>query len=129
MTLKASEASGAASTGTVRLYGVSHALVIGNDNYTGGWPKLSNAVNDAELIAAELEKRGFDVTLRKNLTAAALKQTFEEFYVVKGADPNARLFVWFAGHGHAIRGEGFLVPVDAPDPDRSPSAATQFRLK
>jgi hypothetical protein len=129
VTLKASEAPQSATTGSVRLYGASYALVIGNDNYTGGWPKLSNAVNDAELIAAELEKRGFDVTLKRNLTAAALKQTFEEFYVVKGADPNARLFVWFAGHGHTVGAEGFLVPVDAPDPDRSAAAATQFRLK
>jgi formylglycine-generating enzyme required for sulfatase activity len=129
VTLKASEAAGAGTTGTMHLYGASHALVIGNDDYTNGWPKLSNAVNDAELIAAELSNRGFEVTLKRNLNANSLKRTLEEFYVVKGADPNARLFVWYAGHGHTVGGEGFLVPVDAPDPDRSTTAATQFRLK
>ena len=34
--------------------------------------------------------------------------------VIKGADPEARLFVWYAGHGHTQGGEGFLVPADAP---------------
>jgi formylglycine-generating enzyme required for sulfatase activity len=129
VTLKSSEVAGAADAGSVRLYGKSHALIIGIDKYTGGWPKLSNAVRDAELIAAELKKRGFEVTLRKNLNADEMKRAFEEFYVLKGEDPNARLFVWYAGHGHTVGGEGYLVPVDAPDPDRSTTAATQFRFK
>ncbi len=27
-----------------RLYGASHALVLGIDNYTSGWPRLSSAI-------------------------------------------------------------------------------------
>ena len=42
--LKASEARDAPVAAEVRLYGASHALVIGIDTYTNGWPRLSNAV-------------------------------------------------------------------------------------
>jgi hypothetical protein len=54
-----------------------------------------------------------------------MKQTFEEFFVIKGEDPQARLFVWYAGHGFTEFGEGFLVPADAPRPE----AGARFRLK
>ena len=123
--LRASEAPDAAEAGEAALYGASHALVIGIDNYSAGWPRLSMAVNDAKLIAAELEKRGFDVTLETDLGTVALRRTLHEFFVVKGADPTARLFVWFAGHGYTEDGEGYLVPADAPRPE----AGTEFRLK
>ena len=117
VTLKASEAQGAPDAGTVRLYGSSHALVIGIDDYTGGWPDLSNAVKDAKLVAKELERKGFEVSLRTNLTSSRMEKAFKEFFILKGEDPNARLFVWYAGHGHTMGGEGFLVPADAPRPN------------
>lgn len=110
---------------TVPLYGASHALVVGIDAYRGGWPRLSNAVADARAVAAELERHGFDVTVLADLDSDALVKAFKEFFVVKGDDPDARLFVWFAGHGHTMHGEGFLVPADAPRPGGGPG----FRLK
>jgi hypothetical protein len=110
---KASEAANAPVGGSVRLYEASYALVIGNDAYKT-WPRLSNAVRDAELVAVELERQGFEVTLKRNLTSTQLKSVLEEFYIVKGADKNARLMVWYAGHGETVNGEGYLVPVDAP---------------
>ena len=123
--LKANAAKDAPVAGEVELYKSSHALVIGIDAYSGGWPRLSNAVKDAELVAAELSSRGFQVSLKRNLSSPELKAAFEEFFIVKGADPQARLFVWFAGHGHTLGGEGYLVPADAPRPDR----AALFKLK
>ena len=108
-----------------RLYSKSYALVVGIDNYTNGWPSLHNAVKDAGLVAAEMEARGFEVTLATNLNSVELKQTFEEFFVIKGEDPQARLFVWYAGHGFTEFGEGFLVPADAPRPE----AGAKFRLR
>jgi hypothetical protein len=121
---KASEAANAPVAGSVRLYDASYALVIGNDAYKA-WPRLSNAVKDAELVAAELENQGFEVTLRRNLTSKQLKSVLEEFYIVKGADKNARLMVWYAGHGETVNGEGYLVPVDAPRVTSGP----QFKFK
>ena len=123
--LKASEAEGAPVAQTVSLYAKSFAVIIGNDAYTGGWPRLSMAVKDAEEIAAELSKRGFEVTLKTNLNSDEMEDTFKEFYALKGEDAEARLFVWYAGHGHTLKGEGFLVPTDAPRPERT----GQFKLK
>ena len=106
-----------------KLYGSSHALVIGIDEYSDGWPRLSNAVKDAEAVAAELEARGFEVTTVLNPTGDKLRIELRSFFALKGSDPDARLFVWFAGHGYSEFGEGYLVPTDAPDPSKP-----EFRL-
>lgn len=115
--IRESEAKDARVLESVELYAESYALVIGNDNYTAGWPKLSNAVKDAELIADVLESKGFDVELHRNLDANALSQVFKRFFILKGDNPEARLFIWYAGHGATVDGEGYLVPTDAPLPN------------
>ncbi|MGY8853648.1 MAG: caspase family protein [Pseudomonadales bacterium] len=112
--LRASESKNAELVGEFRMYSESYALVVGIDEYTQGWPKLSNAVKDAELIAEALEEKGFEVDLHTNLDSAELMQVFKRFFILKGERPNARLFVWFAGHGATVDGEGYLVPADAP---------------
>ncbi len=114
--LKKSENPGASNAGEVRLYNSSHALVIGIDDYSNGWPRLSGAVNDARIVAKELENQGFDVTLEINLDSDRLKDVLNKFFIFKGENPEARLFVWFAGHGHTLNDEGYLVPADAPLP-------------
>ncbi|MBT5498042.1 MAG: PDZ domain-containing protein [Alphaproteobacteria bacterium] len=115
--LRANEKPGAAVSEEVELYGSSHALVVGIDNYTNGWPRLSNAIADARAVADELRRKGFNVTLKTDLKSSQLEQAFKAFFINKGGDPNARLFVWFAGHGHTENGEGFLIPADAPRPE------------
>ena len=52
-----------------------------------------------------------------DLKSSQLEQAFKAFFINKGGDPNARLFVWFAGHGRTENGEGFLIPADAPRPE------------
>ncbi|MEX0923278.1 MAG: caspase family protein [Rhodovibrionaceae bacterium] len=111
-----------------KLYGASHALVIGIDEYSAGWPRLSNAVKDAESVAAELEARGFAVTLLLNSTGDQLRSELRNFFAFKGADPEARLFVWFAGHGYTEFGEGYLVPADAPDPSEPAFRAVALHM-
>lgn len=123
--LRASERQGAAVSETVSLYSKSYALVIGNDAYADPWPPLSNAVKDARLVKEALEAKGFEVTFLTNVTARELVDAFETFFLETGEDPDARLFVWYAGHGHSERGEGYLVPVDAPDT----SEGGKFRRK
>ncbi len=114
--IRESESPGARVVERWKLYGASHALVIGIDDYSEGWPRLSNAVKDAELVAAGLERRGFEVTLLTDVTSDQLRGELRRFFAIKGSDPEARLFVWFAGHGHTEYGEGYLVPADAPTP-------------
>ncbi len=102
------------------MYEASYALVVSIDDYRTGWPKLANANNDAKIVAGALEANGFDVEVARDLDAAALHERIKAFFVRRGADPQARLFLWFAGHGASLDGEGFLVPADAPvldDPD------------
>ncbi len=113
---RASEAADAPVAERWKLYGASHALVIGIDNYTGGWPRLSNAVKDATLVAEALRGRGFEVELLTDVTGVQLREALRRFFAFKGKDPEARLFVWFAGHGYTENGEGYLVPADAPPP-------------
>ncbi len=124
--LKKSEAPGAPVAEEVTLYGSSHALVIGIDDYNAGWPRLSGAVKDAKQVAAELRKNGFDVRTEINLNASELKDVFNNFFIFKGENSSARLFVWFAGHGHTLNGEGYLVPADAPLPSKNEA---QFKYK
>jgi len=123
--LRASEKQGAPVSKEVQLYNASYALVIGIDNYTAGFPILSGAIKDAKIVADELRSRGFDVTYKTDLDSRELKQAFDHFFIYKGENPNARLFVWFAGHGHTIGGEGFLVPADAPIPEKKAA----FKIK
>ena len=106
------------------LYSTSHALVVGNDVYTEGWPSLSNAVRDAEMIAATLNEKGFEVELHTNLTSSQMSDVFKRFFIIKGSDRDARLFVWYAGHGATVDGEGYLVPGDAA----LPKNAAEFKL-
>jgi len=122
--IRASNDPNAPVSESIKLYDNSYALVIGIDDYTAGWPKLRNAIADAQEIATELEKRGFLVTFKENLDSAGLQKSLKEFFALMGADPKARLFLWYAGHGHTLKDEGFLVPTDAPPP-----TAPNFKLK
>jgi hypothetical protein len=84
------------------------ALVIGNSNYPLG--QLTNPQNDAEDVAAVLERLNFEVIKHKDLTVAGFDNALDEFITkAKGAD--VALF-FFAGHGLQIDNRGFLVPVD-----------------
>jgi len=107
------------------LYGASYALVIGINGYSAGWPSLNSAVTDARKIAKSLGKRGFNVTLCENLDRSQLLDELRNFFIVRGDDPDARLFVWFAGHGYTENSIGYIIPADTPLPEAGPA----FRLK
>jgi TPR repeat protein len=123
--LKARESADAPNDQQITLYKKSKALVIGMDHYSGGWPQLSNGIKDAEEVAKGLAAQGFEVTLKKDLKSEDLDRTLKDFFVRDGADVDTRLLLWFAGHGHTIRDEGYIVPIDAP----SPKADADFRDK
>jgi hypothetical protein len=56
------------------------------------------------------------VRQESNLKADKLERVLRRFFLTEGQIPDARLLIWFAGYGHTIDGEGYLVPVDAPGP-------------
>ncbi len=123
-----SAASLARSAAGAAPFSSSMALVIGIDQYDNGWRPLNKAVEDAEAVKTALENSGFDrVEIVRNPTRNELEDAFRNFVYTMGSDPDARLLIWFAGHGHTIRGEGYLVPRDAPLPGASPEADARFR--
>ena len=113
------------------LYKNSYALIIGNGAYPvkNGWNPLPGAVKDVKEVAEVLERHGFNVTLKIDVTKSEFNQAFSEFIYESGKDPDNRLLFYYAGHGYttkAATGEdlGYLVMLDTP----SPANAGEFDL-
>jgi len=86
------------------------ALVIGNSNYATP-NKLSNPYNDTKLLSKELKTAGFQVTLVQDATKSTIDKALEKFQNSLSND-SVGLF-YFAGHGVAIDGINYLIPIDA----------------
>ena len=106
------------------LYKDSYALIIGNGAYPvkNGWNPLSGAVNDVKEVAAVLERHGFNVTLKIDVTKAEFNKAFSDFIYKSGKDKDNRLLFYYAGHGYTTKsaiGEdlGYLVMLDTPHPE------------
>jgi uncharacterized caspase-like protein len=86
------------------------ALVIGNGRYVNA-PPLDNPVNDSTAVASKLAGLGFTVISGEDLDYAAFAGRVRDFgRALKTA--HAALF-FYAGHGLQVRGENYVVPVDA----------------
>lgn len=93
-----------------------HALVIGNAAYTGGWNPLPGVAEDVTAIQTCLERHGFAVQVALNLTKQALTDVIDTFIEEKAQREDARVVLYYAGHGHTEGRVGYLVGVDAPKP-------------
>src|SRR6266508_2754215 len=87
------------------------ALVIGNNAYENV-PQLQKALNDADAIAQELSKLGFEVVKAEDVGRRAMSRALVELEGKIG--PGDTALVYFAGHGFAIDGTNYLLPVDVP---------------
>src|ERR1700710_2204771 len=86
------------------------AFVVGNGAYKNVQP-LPNPPIDAKSMARVLRNVGFDVVEGTNLTRDKMTERLLEFgKKAEGAD--VALF-FYAGHGIAINGTNYLLPVDA----------------
>src|SRR6202140_381002 len=86
------------------------AFVVGNGAYKNVAP-LPNPPVDAKAMAAVLRKVGFDVVEGTNLTRDKMTEKLLDFgKKAQGAD--VAVF-FYAGHGIAIDGSNYLLPVDA----------------
>ena len=83
------------------------ALVIGNADYDKG--KLSNPINDANLIAESLENLDFEVLLHTNLaTKDEMVDAIKNFGRKR---KNYEIgFVYYAGHGIQLNNHNYLLP-------------------
>ena len=85
------------------------ALIIGNGNYAAVGV-LPNAINDAVLVKAALDKVGFETTLLRDATHSEMMTRIDDFrYQLKTADVG--LF-YYAGHAVEVNGENQLIPID-----------------
>src|SRR5436190_17855592 len=86
------------------------AFVVGNGSYKNV-AALPNPAIDAKSMARVLRNVGFDVVEGANLTRDKMTERLLEFgKKAQGAD--VALF-FYAGHGIAINGTNYLLPVDA----------------
>src|SRR5258708_39660463 len=86
------------------------AFVVGNGAYRNVAP-LPNPAVDAKSMAKLLRSVGFDVVEGANLTRDKMTEKLLEFgQKAEGAD--IALF-YYAGHGIAVNGTNYLLPVDA----------------
>src|ERR1700716_3894884 len=86
------------------------AFVVGNGAYRNVAP-LPNPAIDAKSMAKLLRNVGFDVVEGANLTRDKMTEKLLDFgKKAQGAD--VALF-FYAGHGIAISGTNYLLPVDA----------------
>jgi hypothetical protein len=86
------------------------AFVVGNGAYKNV-AQLPNPPIDAKAMAATLRNVGFDVVEGTNLTRDTMTERLLEFgKKAQGAD--VAVF-FYAGHGIAISGTNYLLPVDA----------------
>ena len=87
------------------------ALVIGNNAYENV-PALQKAVNDSEAISQELAKLGFDVVSAENVGRRAMSRALVE--LESKIESGDTALIYFAGHGFAVDGTNYLLPVDVP---------------
>ena len=112
------------------IYSESHALVIGVSDYSNGWSNLPGVQEDVEEVSSALADNGFAVTVVEDPTLEEMEIAIEDFIFEKGANPDNRLLIYYAGHGHTMTlgygGEmGYLVPADAPLPKKGRNTAFQ----
>jgi uncharacterized protein YgiM (DUF1202 family) len=85
------------------------ALIIGNATYRVS--PLQNPVNDATAMAETLRQAGFEVTLLKDATLREMVDAARAFG--QSLQRGGVALFYYAGHGLQVKGENYLVPVDA----------------
>jgi hypothetical protein len=93
------------------------ALIIGQQDYTGGWPRLDNNVSEyLRQVREGLEHQDFRVKVVSNPKSNEMRQEILSFLYQNGFDPDSskRLLMYYFGHGESIGPQGFIVPTDAP---------------
>jgi hypothetical protein len=86
------------------------ALVVGNGAYQNAGT-LRNPVNDARAVAQSLQRLGFNVMLRENRSQREMAQDIREFG--RQLDQNTVALYYYSGHGIQVKGENYVVPIDA----------------
>jgi uncharacterized caspase-like protein len=87
------------------------ALIIGNGHYPDASAPLAQPINDARSLTAALRHDGFQVDVvedaRKDDIARAVARLKSKIR------PDSVVMLYFGGYGVQVRGESYMIPVDA----------------
>lgn len=86
------------------------ALVVGNSRYQHV-SQLANPVNDAADMRDALRRVGFSVVHVENASRDQMLRAINQFSEQLRKDGTALVF--YAGHGMQVKGENYLMPIDA----------------
>src|SRR5262245_32134177 len=94
------------------------AIIVANWDYKT-LPELPNAKNDADIVAAALEKKGFPIKRLDNGSLSQIndfiEKTLAELKKAAGTACNEGTIVfYYAGHGISYRGRPTAFPADFP---------------
>jgi hypothetical protein len=87
------------------------ALIIGNSDYPDANAPLRHPAKDAQSLAEQLRRSGFDVDAHENLGKEEMNRAFETF--TAKIRPGSVAFVSFGGFGIQVGRESYMVPVNA----------------
>lgn len=97
--------------------GEYYGLIIGIDEYSGEWPRLKNAVNDAksvaDLLSSKYTFKYIKTLYNQDATRDNIMKEFE--FLLQKVKENDNVMIYYSGHGDYIQNmdKGFWVPVDA----------------
>jgi formylglycine-generating enzyme required for sulfatase activity len=101
-----------------------HALLIGNSNYSN-WPRLDDVPLQLNELEAGLKSHFDTVEVVTDIKIEPLRQKINGFLRSYGNDSNARLFIYYAGHGYTEpilqynENRGYITGIDTPSVDGS----------
>jgi TPR repeat protein len=111
-----------------------HALLIGNSHYRA-WPQLVDVPLQLDELAEGLKIHFDTVDVAKDLETDPLRQKINRFLRSYGNDSNARLFIYYAGHGYTEpilaynEMRGYITGIDTPTIDGTAQGYNKARLK
>jgi hypothetical protein len=86
-------------------------LVIGNATYAAADAPLSAVTEDARQLADELRRHNFEIDLKENVGTKDMRQAID--VLMSKLRNGATGLLYFGGHGVQVRGQSYLIPVDA----------------
>jgi TPR repeat protein len=112
-----------------------HALLIGNSRYLDrSWAQLDDIPLQLDALQRGLQGHFDTIQVKQNLETEQLRQTIHSFVRTYGNDSNARLFIYYAGHGYTelIRqrneNRGYITGINTPKIDFTQQSFDAARL-
>jgi hypothetical protein len=87
------------------------ALIIGNADYPDANQPLRHPVKDAQALAEQLRRNGFDVDMQENLGKDEMRRALDDFNAK--IRPGTVAFVAFSGFGIQVDRQSYIIPVNA----------------